>query len=305
MNIITLTTDWGISDNYLAIFKAHLLREDISLQTIDITHQVPSNDIREAVFLIKTAYPYFPKNSIHIIDINRLNSQNELKYLVALQKGAEAIEELAFLDYLAFQYDGHYFLCENNDIISLVCNRFDIQEVVKLPVDQRYAHFTSFKAIPYYVKAAASLAKNIPLTEIGEKYDLNRIETIPNTHPIIWESKEEDIITFYAQHIDNYGNIITNLHKDLFEKVSKGRTRFAFHLSSLKRVEKQKIAHSYNDSSKSEILFLFGHSHYLEIWTKYMPFNKFLLENNAHRNMFNWKFTIYFKKEEISTDLHP
>ena len=296
MNIITLTTDWGISDNYSAIFKAHLLREDTALQTIDITHQIPSNNIAKAAFLTKTAYHYFPKNSIHLIDINWQHQQNELKYKVALQNGVDAAEELPFLDYLAFQYDDHYFLCENNGIVSFLCSKFDIQEVVKLPVDARYAHLTTFKAIPYYVKAAAHLAKGIPLKEIGEEYDIHRIETIPNTPPIVSESEESNIIFFNAQHIDSYGNIITNLHKDLFEKVAQGRTQFEFYHTALGVVKKQKIAHSYNDITKSSVLFLFGHSQYLEILMKYAPFDKFLFEHNVSHNMLDWKFSIFFKK---------
>jgi len=293
-NIITLTTDWGTSDNYLAIFKAHLLREDVSLQTIDITHHIPSNNIARAAFLLKTAYHYFPKNSVHIIDISWQHQQNELKYRIATQNGAETTNTLPFLDCLAFRYNEHYFLCENNGIISLLCNQFEINEVVKLPIDERYVHFTTFKAIPYYVKTAADLAKGVSLKKIGKKYDINCIETIPDTPPIISESEECDIISFNAQHIDNYGNIITNLHKDLFEKVAKGRTRFDFHHTSLGIVKKHKIATSYNETMKSSLLFLFGHSQYLEILMKYAPFNKLLLEHNASHNMLDWRFTIYF-----------
>ena len=300
MNIITLTTDWGVSDNYLAIFKAHLLREDAALQTIDITHQVPSNNIRRAAFLLKTAYHYFPQDSVHIIDINWLPIHNELKYKAASHKGEEVLKELPFLDYLAFRYDNHYFLCENNGIISFLCNKFDIQEVVKLSMSEDYKHFTTFKAIPYYVRAAANLAKGVPLGEIGEKYDLNHIETIPNTPPIVSDSKESDIISFNVQHIDNYGNIITNLHKDLFEKIAKGRTRFDFYHTALGVTRRQKISLSYNDSGKSALLFLFGHNHFLEILTKHAPLDKLLLGHSASPNMLDWKFTIYFKKDENS-----
>lgn len=298
MDIITLTTDWGISDNYAAIFKAHLLREDTALQTVDITHQVPANSIDRAAFLLKNAYHYFPQHSVHIVDVSCHHRQNELKYKVALRNGEDAVKELSFLDCLAFQYDDHYFLCENNGILSLLCSKFDIQEVVKLPVDERYTHFSNFKAIPYYVKAAAQLSKGIALKKVGEKYDINLIETLPHISPIVSENEKSDTILFEAQHIDNYGNIITNLKKELFEKVAKGRTHFDFYNTYFGRVDKQKIAHSYNDTAKSDVLFLFGHSHYLEILTKYAPFDKLLLEHNATRNMRAWQFTILFKNEE-------
>ena len=297
-NIITLTTDWGTTDNYLAIFKAHLLREDASLQTIDITHQVPPNHIREAAFLLKTAYHYFPKNSVHIADVNWMHPQNERDYKIALQK--EENTAFPFLDYLAFRYKEHYFLCENNGIISFLCDKFEIDELVKLPADERYANFMSFNAIPYYVRAAANLAKGVPLSEIGEKYDVNSIESVPGVPPFVSQSDEEDIITFYALHVDNYGNIITNLEKELFYKVANGRTRFDFHHRNLDKdkYRKQKITASYNEVTKSSIQFLFGHSGYLEILMKQAPLNKFLFSHNASHNTQDWKFTIYFKKEE-------
>jgi S-adenosylmethionine hydrolase len=297
MNIITLTTDWGIADNYSAIFKAHLLREDAALQIIDITHQVPPNNIANAAFLTKTAYHYFPKNSVHIVDVSRQHQQNEQKYRTAVQNGTEHTEDFPFLDYLAFQYNDHYLLCENNGIVSYLCDKFDIAEVVKLPVDKRYADFATFKAIPHCVKAAADLAKGIPLKKIGKKYDINRIETIPKTPPHVSKESDCDIIAFNAQHIDSYGNIITNLDKKLFNEVADGRTQFEFYHSSLGTYKKQKISASYNETSQSSVLFLFGHSQFLEIWTKYAPFHKLLLEHNASHNMLNWKFTIQFKKD--------
>jgi S-adenosylmethionine hydrolase len=297
MNIITLTTDWGISDNYSAIFKAHLLKEDAALQTIDITHQVPSNNIKRAAFLLKTAYHYFPPNSVHVVDIGWLHFDNQSKYKTALKQGADAVEELPFLHYLAFQYDNHYFLCENNGLISFLCSKFDVANAVKIPVDERYAHFKTFKAIPYYVKVAADLAKGVPLEKIGAKYDANRIETIPNQPPIVSESEKEDIISFHGQHIDNYGNIVTNLHKTKFDEVAKGRKRFDFYNTTLNKYERQKIVHTYNGGNES-LSFLFGHSQYLEIWMKYFPLDKFILGQSANHNQLDLNFMIFFRKGE-------
>jgi len=301
MNIITLTTDWGISDNYSAIFKAHLLREDAALQTVDVTHQIPSNNIAQAAFQIKTAYHYFPKNSVHIVDVNHQCQQNEQKYKMAVRNKTENTDDFPFMDYIAFQYDDHYFLCENNGIASLLCDKFAITEVVKLPEDKRYADFATFKAIPFYAKAAADLAKGVPLKKIGKKYDLDRVEIIRNIAPHVQRNEEHDIIYFYAQLIDNYGNIITNLTKKQFDAVADGRTRFDFKFSPLKVLENQKISASYNETRQSEALFLFGHSQYLEIWTKYAPLDKLILEQGAaSHKISHWTFAVLFRKRDVS-----
>jgi S-adenosylmethionine hydrolase len=297
MNIITLTTDWGVSDNYLAIFKAHLLREDAALQTIDITHQVPSNNIRRAAFLLKTAYHYFPQDSVHIVDVGWLHYDNQSKYKIALRSGADAVGELPFLHYTAFRYDNHYFLCENNGIISFLCDKSEVSQIVKLPIDERYAHFKTFKAIPYYAKAAADLAKGVPLEDIGEQYDPTRIETIPNDPPFVTKGEEGDIIALRGQHIDSYGNIVTNLTKEKFDKVANGRKRFDFYNSTLNKYENQRIVHTYQSGNES-LSFVFGHSQYLEIWIKYAPLDKFILGQSANHNKLDLNFTILFKKEE-------
>jgi len=302
MNIITLTTDWGILDNYSAIFKVHLLREDAALQLIDITHQVPPNDVCRAAFLVKTAYRYFPKNSIHIVDISWLHPESQLKYRNTLKNGADAVGKLPFMHYLAFRYDNHYFLCENNGFIPLLRDKIEIEEIVKLPTDERYVNFKTFKAIPYYVKASANLAKGVPLAEIGEKYDMHRIETIPDEPPpIVTKNEIGDIISFRGQHVDNYGNIITNLTKEKFEEVAKGRKHFDFYNSTLGKFKEQRIVDTYNDGNET-LSFLFGHSQYLEIWMKYYPLAKFILGQGANHNKLDLKFTIFFKKAEVEND---
>ena len=65
-NIITLTTDWGITANYAAIFKAHLLKEAPSATIVDISHEVEAFNIEMGVYLLAT-YPFFAKETVHIL----------------------------------------------------------------------------------------------------------------------------------------------------------------------------------------------------------------------------------------------
>ena len=68
--IITLTTDFGISDAYVGVMKGVILGINPNAQVVDITHAVPPQDIHEAAFLIHSAYRYFPKDTIHIIVVD-------------------------------------------------------------------------------------------------------------------------------------------------------------------------------------------------------------------------------------------
>ncbi len=70
MAIITLTTDLGLIDYYVASVKGAILSELPDSNIIDITHEIPSFDLQKTAFVIKNCYKDFPKGSIHIIGVN-------------------------------------------------------------------------------------------------------------------------------------------------------------------------------------------------------------------------------------------
>jgi S-adenosylmethionine hydrolase len=298
-NIITLTTDWGSSDNYAAIFKAHLYRENPNVKVVDITHDVKKNAVTDAAFLVRTMYHYFPKNSIHIIDVNFLADYNETKYRQTL-KTEHSTENLHFTHYLAFRYDEHYFMCENNGMISSLCkigeinkigevsNINEIEEIVRILPNEKYKHFSSFKAIPYWVNAAVRLATGENLLSIGEKYDKKHLEPLKESTAFS-PPMQKDKIVFHGQYIDNYGNIITNLSKSSFDEIANGRTTFDFYCIQLGTQRNRRISTDYNDKLGSQFILLFGHSRYLEIAVKYAPFAKILRAESL-----NLEFTINF-----------
>ncbi|MDR1180953.1 MAG: SAM-dependent chlorinase/fluorinase [Bacteroidales bacterium] len=286
-NIVTLTTDWGSSDNYTAIFKAHIYREYQDIKIVDVTHEVKKNTIRDAAFLVKNMYHYFPKRSIHIIDVNYLSPYNESMYRKIL-KTEQSEDCLYFTHYLAFCYDEHYFLCENNGIVSLLCDVGAITEIVKISPCKTYEHFYSFKAISYWIKAATSLAKGEALNSIGEKYDLQFVELLRIPSAFI-SGDQKNKIVFHSQYIDSYGNIITNLDKDFFDEIAEGRTTFDFYCTQTGTKKRRKISREYNNNSDERLILLFGHNGYLEISARYAPFAKIL-----RTEFLNLEFTITF-----------
>ena len=64
--IITLLTDFGTKDHYVASMKGVILNINPQCLLIDITHQVRPHDIREGAFILANAYSYFPKGTIHL-----------------------------------------------------------------------------------------------------------------------------------------------------------------------------------------------------------------------------------------------
>ena len=289
-NIITLTTDWGDSDNYAAIFKAHLYRKSSDLNIVDVTHKVRNSTIADAAFLVKTMYHYYPENSIHIVDVNYMSTRNETIYRNAVKTG-QSTEDMIFTHFLAFRYDDHYFLCENNGFITLFCDIDKITEIVLLPPADNLDLFNTFKAIPYYVKAAASLAQGKTLSTVGTEYDINNVERLKKPMAYLLPGSE-DVIVFMAQYIDSYGNIITNLHRDLFDSVAKGRTSFIIRTALMETKKSRKISKDYVGNSQNETLFIFGHSNYLELATRFSPLGKII-----KGGLMSAQFSIDFSEE--------
>jgi S-adenosylmethionine hydrolase len=164
-----------------------------------------------------------------------------------------------------------------------------ITETVKISPDKKYEHFHSFKAIPYWVKPAASLAKGEALSSLGEKYDLHAVELLRLPSAFI-SGDQKNKIVFHSQYIDSYGNIITNLDKDFFDKVADGQTTFDFYCTQTGTKKRRKISMGYNNNSDERLILLFGHSGYMEISARYASFAKIL-----RTEFLNLEFTITFQ----------
>jgi len=66
MSIITLITDFGLEDTYVGIMKGVILNINPHVQIVDLTHKIRPQSIKQASFLLKTAYSFFPKGTIHV-----------------------------------------------------------------------------------------------------------------------------------------------------------------------------------------------------------------------------------------------
>ena len=78
MTVVTLTTDFGMQGYYLAALKGTLLKEDPSLQIIDISHRVKPYDIVQGAYVLKNAYHHFPQGTVHLIGIDNLSARLSL-----------------------------------------------------------------------------------------------------------------------------------------------------------------------------------------------------------------------------------
>src|SRR5438477_8340391 len=94
--IITLTTDFGLSDPFVGIMKGVILGIAAQAQLVDITHDIRSYDILEVAFLIDSSYRYFPEGTVHLVVVDpgegsarrRLAVAENRHFVVALENGS-------------------------------------------------------------------------------------------------------------------------------------------------------------------------------------------------------------------------
>ncbi|MFP4468505.1 MAG: S-adenosyl-l-methionine hydroxide adenosyltransferase family protein [Bacteroidales bacterium] len=235
MIVITLTSDWGSGNHYSGTVKGALLKQLPQATIVDISHEIASYDLMQASFVLKNAYPSFPKGTIHLIGVNT-------------EAGIES-------PHVAVQSDGQFFIGADNGIFPLLLGK-EPEAMVELNVMQDSDYFT-FSTRDVFVKAAAMLASGHSLEEIGHPHPgLN--EKIP-FKPVVYDER----ITGKVIFVDTYENVFVNIDAQLFREVGQGRS-FLINFRSPDDGISQ-LHQSYSDVVPGEKLALFGSTGFLEI----------------------------------------
>lgn len=235
MAIITLTSDWGTSDYYAAAVKGVILSQMPSATIVDITHDIAPFNVAEAGFTLRNCYRNFPEGTIHIIAVDTIESDVHPHVVVKAH--------------------GHYFISTDNGIFShILDDQYD--EAVFIDVEQD-SDFYTFSTRDRFAKVAVMIAKGEPLSNIGARREqLNNGGTFC---AIVKNNVIEGIVV----HIDAYDNLITNISRELFEEVGKGRKCVIKVKGDLYTIDE--ISESYDDVDTLDPVALFGSHGFLEI----------------------------------------
>jgi S-adenosylmethionine hydrolase len=246
MPIVTLTSDFGEKDHYVGAVKGAIYSELHDIKIVDISHSISPFHITEAAYIIQNAYRSFPPGTIHIIGIDsELNPENR---------------------HIAVFLDGHYFICANNGIISLLASEIKPEKIVEINIHDRVE--TNFPVLDVFVKVACHIARGGNLEVIGKA--ISEIKQITGIKPVL--NTEGTQIMGNVIYIDNYGNVVINITKDQFDKVGKGRE---FRITA-RTANFSKVHSNYSDAINFEIpterreedgkkLALWNSSNYLEL----------------------------------------
>lgn len=217
MAIITLTTDFGTKDHSVSAVKGAILSLQADAQIIDISHKISPFNITETAYILKNAYKNFPKGTIHLIGVDaELTPENK---------------------HIALLLDDHYFICANNGILSMIAAEIKASKIVEINIHDRFD--TSFTVLNTFINVACHIARGGTLDVIGKP--IEEIKKSTEIQPKINSLQTKIIGTII--YIDHYGNVITNISKELFNRIGKGR-KFTI---SAARYTFKKVVNNYSD----------------------------------------------------------
>ncbi len=232
MSIITLTTDWISDDHYIGMVKGRIMSESPGVSIVDISHRVPLYSYKYAAFVLRQCFKTFPKGTVHIMGV--------------------ASERTAGIRHVAIAAKGQFIIGADLGMFHYIVEDEPEEVVELLEVDCK-----GFPEYHVFAHAASMLANGKKLSELGKKTD-QFLRATPQLPTI-----EQSYISGSVAYIDSYGNAITNISTNDFEKVGKGRN-FKITLSSNRHLI-ETLNTSYIQSKPGELLALFNTANLLEI----------------------------------------
>jgi len=235
--IITLLTDFGTRDPYVAAMKGVILTLHPGATLVDLTHEVPPQDIVAGAFILAEATPYFPPGTIHLAVVDPG---------VGTQRRA-----------LAAQASNHFWVGPDNGLFHLVFQESEAVDLVSLENTRYFREFVSptFQGRDIFAPVAAHLALGTPLQDFGP----------PVTNPAVL-SWPQSVFTPQAVrgeivYADGFGNLLSNIKgSDLLTWL--GEKSYVIILGSLTL---KGLSRTYGDVLAGQFLALIGSHGYLEI----------------------------------------
>ncbi|MBS1584316.1 MAG: SAM-dependent chlorinase/fluorinase [Bacteroidetes bacterium] len=233
MACITLLSDFGLQDASVAAARGIIMQHVPSVPIIDISHMVEPYHLQQAAYLLASSYSDFPIGTCHIL----------LFDIFSERKPALVLCEI----------NGHYFLAPDNGLLPLAFSAMpaDVWKCYELQPE------ASFKDMLHEAGRIAAKLQDSKPHVLG----LNKCEL--KNAPQHWRPRiEANMAECHVIHIDRFENVIVNITREEFERVSDGRT---FRIQFMRDEEIRSISRHYNDVREGEELCLFNSTGYLEI----------------------------------------
>lgn len=194
---IALLTDYGAEDGYMGVMKGVALGIAPGVPLVDLSHEIPPQDVPAGAWVLHTSWHYFPAGTIFLCVVDP--GVGGARRAVALRAG------------------GRYFVGPDNGLFSRVLDAAPPEAVVSLE-NSRYhlpAPSATFHGRDIFAPCAAHLAAGVPLEDLGTPVAPESLVRLPAPQPA-WHG---DLLAGTVVHVDHFGNLITSLGPPLADAV--------------------------------------------------------------------------------------
>jgi len=192
-SLITLLSDFGICDEYVAVMKGAIAQINSMLRVVDITHQIPPQNIAAARFFLMNAYPYFPRGTVHVAVVDPGVGGKRRAVAVELAQG--------------------FLVAPDNGLLGGVLSQNSVIAAVELTNPKYWLTSqpsNTFHGRDIFAPVGAHLANGISLQKLGQ--EINPESLMKLNLPEC--CRNDNSITGCIQYIDHFGNLVTNIPRN-------------------------------------------------------------------------------------------
>ncbi len=185
--LITLLTDFGDRDYFVASMKGVILTINPQARIVDLSHHVTPHQIDEAAYLLKSCYRYFPEGTVHVAVVDPGVGTGRRPLVVKTAR--------------------HYFLGPDNGLFSYIFDEeseVEVREIEDQQIRLDSAGHT-FDGRDLFAPAAAWLTSGRPFESLGRRIEEEVM------FPIVKPRKEASGLVGAVIYVDHFGNLISNL----------------------------------------------------------------------------------------------
>ena len=190
--VVTLLTDFGTSDPYVAAMKGVILRTCPDAQIVDVSHDVGAHDVFEAAFVLAQAAPWFPPGTLHV---------------VVVDPGVGTDRAI-----LAARFDGQRFLFPDNGVITFVAQAMSLEAIAVVAGEGRLLPeniSTTFHGRDIFAPIAGHLLRGLPIGRLGPQPKTHKLFDVPQPR------EDEQAILGQVIFVDGFGNLVSNIDERL------------------------------------------------------------------------------------------
>ena len=239
--IITLLSDFGLKDPYVAEMKAVILEISPKVQVVDISHLVPKFDVRMGALTLASAAPYFPDGTIHVAIVDPSVGTRRRALIVKTKR--------------------HFYVGPDNGLLVLAAEKDGISKVYEIVNPEFTLHKVSstFHGRDVFAPAAAYLASGVPLRRFGSEVKDYKRWLFSKPALRLDKGLEGEVL-----RIDDFGNLITNVaSSDLAEAGIEPTKLLCIRLKGT--LLRLRLCKTYGEAPLRSTLALIGSHDYLEI----------------------------------------